>query len=63
MKELFPVGSSQPDPIVTHLHDNRLALGRDAMSILINSDGDPTQKEPINWSEIPIAMGRILLII
>ncbi|XP_059173340.1 vam6/Vps39-like protein [Physella acuta] len=59
LKELFPVGSSQPDPIVTHLHDNRLALGRDAMSILINSDGDPTQKEPINWSEIPIAMEHI----
>ncbi|XP_055878560.1 vam6/Vps39-like protein [Biomphalaria glabrata] len=56
LKELFPVGASQPDPLVTPLSDNRLALGRDAMSILINADGDPTQKEPITWSDIPIAM-------
>ncbi|XP_005090680.1 vam6/Vps39-like protein [Aplysia californica] len=56
LKELFPVGANQPDPIVTRLHDHRLALGRDHMSILINADGDPTQKEPILWSEIPTAM-------
>ncbi|CAL1543565.1 unnamed protein product [Lymnaea stagnalis] len=56
LKELFPVGSSQPAPMVTHIHDNRLALGRDAMSILINADGDPTQKDPITWSDIPLAM-------
>lgn len=56
LKELFPVGSNQRYPIVTRLFDNRLALGRDAMSILINSEGDPTQKEPINWSDIPQAM-------
>lgn len=56
LKELFPVGSSQPAPMVTHIHDNRLALGRDAMSILINAEGDPTQKDPITWSDIPLAM-------
>ncbi|KAH9489099.1 Vam6/Vps39-like protein [Bulinus truncatus] len=56
LKELFPVGASQPDPIVTPLSENRLALGRDTMSILINAEGDPTQKEPIIWSDIPIAM-------
>ncbi|CAG5133152.1 unnamed protein product, partial [Candidula unifasciata] len=56
LKELFPVGSNQPDPLVTRLRDDRLALGRDHMSILINADGDPTQKEPINWSDIPCAM-------
>lgn len=59
LKELFPVGSNQPDPLVTRLHDDRLALGRDHMSILINADGDPTQKEPINWSDIPCAMGKL----
>jgi hypothetical protein len=56
LKELFPVGNNQPDPLVTRLCDDRLALGRDNMSILINADGDPTQKEPINWSDIPCAM-------
>ncbi|GFN97687.1 vam6/vps39-like protein [Plakobranchus ocellatus] len=60
LKELFPVGSNQKYPIVTRLFDNRLALGRDAMSILINSEGDPTQKEPINWSDIPQAMEHSL---
>ena len=51
------MGSHQRYPIVTRLFDNRLALGRDSMSILINSEGDPTQKEPINWTDIPQAMG------
>ncbi|RUS79603.1 hypothetical protein EGW08_012628 [Elysia chlorotica] len=60
LKELFPVGNNQRYPIVTRLFDNRLALGRDAMSILINSEGDPTQKEPINWSDIPQAMEHSL---
>ncbi|GFS19211.1 vam6/Vps39-like protein [Elysia marginata] len=60
LKELFPVGSNQRYPIVTRLFDNRLALGRDAMSILINSEGDPTQKEPINWTDIPQAMEHSL---
>lgn len=56
LKELFPVGAAQLDPIVARLHDQRLLLQRDKMSIFINSEGEPTQREPINWSDIPIAI-------
>jgi len=56
LKELFPVGGSQPEPLVTRLSKDRLALGRDNHSILIDDLGDPTQKEPISWSEVQIGM-------
>ncbi|XP_060077097.1 vam6/Vps39-like protein [Ylistrum balloti] len=52
--ELFPVGTKQQDPIVTRLENDTLLLGRDEMSILIDDDGKPTQKYPINWTDIPI---------
>ncbi|XP_021362075.1 vam6/Vps39-like protein isoform X2 [Mizuhopecten yessoensis] len=53
-KELFPVGTKQQDPIVTRLENDTLLLGRDEMSILIDDEGSPTQKYPINWTDIPI---------
>ncbi|ESP01601.1 hypothetical protein LOTGIDRAFT_200189, partial [Lottia gigantea] len=56
LKELFPLGSKQLEPVVTKLSDNRLALGRDEMSILINAHGEPTQKHPVKWSDIPVAL-------
>ncbi|KAK7506799.1 hypothetical protein BaRGS_00001650, partial [Batillaria attramentaria] len=56
LKELFPVGTQQPDPLVTRLKDQRLVLQRDKMSIFINAEGEPTQREPINWSDIPVAI-------
>ncbi|KAK6183438.1 hypothetical protein SNE40_010920 [Patella caerulea] len=56
LKELFPLGSRQLEPLVTKLADNRLALGRDIMSILINAEGEPTQKHPVKWSDIPVAL-------
>lgn len=58
LKELFPVGSRQLEPTVTRLDYDKLMLGRDEMSILIDSDGNPTQKYPLTWSDIPIALGR-----
>ncbi|KAL5008472.1 hypothetical protein ScPMuIL_014053 [Solemya velum] len=56
LKELFPVGSRQLEPTVNRLGDDKLMLGRDEMSILIDGDGNPTQKYPLTWSEIPIAL-------
>ncbi|XP_033733768.1 LOW QUALITY PROTEIN: vam6/Vps39-like protein [Pecten maximus] len=53
-KELFPVGTKQQEPIVTRLENDTLLLGRDEMSILIDDEGSPTQKYPINWTDIPI---------
>ncbi|XP_071079249.1 vam6/Vps39-like protein isoform X1 [Haliotis cracherodii] len=56
LTELFPVGSRQVEPIVTRLANDRLALGRDEMSILIDAEGKPARKEPVKWSDIPIAI-------
>lgn len=58
IKELFPLGNSQHEPVITRVAENRLMLGRDNMSILIDSDGNPTQKNPINWSGIPSEIGN-----
>ncbi|KAK3093225.1 hypothetical protein FSP39_012933 [Pinctada imbricata] len=54
IKELFPLGSKQMEPTIASLWDDRLMLGRDEMSILIDADGNPTQKFPLTWSDIPI---------
>ncbi|KAJ8308553.1 hypothetical protein KUTeg_013427 [Tegillarca granosa] len=54
IKELFPLGDKQSEPIITRLADDKLMLGRNEMSILIDADGNPTQKHPIVWSDIPI---------
>ncbi|XP_041353642.1 vam6/Vps39-like protein [Gigantopelta aegis] len=56
LTELFPVGNQQAEPIVTSLANGRLALGRDQMSILIDSSGAPVRKEPIKWTDIPVAI-------
>lgn len=53
IKELFPLGNTQHEPVITKVANDRLMLGRDNMSILIDSEGQPTQKNPINWSGIP----------
>ena len=59
LKELFPTGK-QLEPTVTRLDDDRLALGRDEMTIFIDSEGNPTQKYALTWSENPIVMGKWL---
>lgn len=51
------MGGRQTEPIVTKLEGDRLMLGRDEMSILIDEDGNPTQKYPIHWTDIPIEIG------
>ena len=60
LTELFPVGNQQVEPIVTSLANGRLALGRDQMSILIDSSGAPVRKEPIKWTDIPVAIGNVI---
>ncbi|XP_006825770.1 vam6/Vps39-like protein [Saccoglossus kowalevskii] len=53
LKELFPTGK-QLEPTVTRLAEDKLALGRDEMSIFIDSEGAPTQKYALTWNDIPI---------
>ncbi|GAB6031743.1 Vam6/Vps39-like protein [Chamberlinius hualienensis] len=54
-KELFPTGKSL-EPRICKLLNNRFALGRDEHTILIDLEGNPTQRHPITWSDIPINM-------
>lgn len=56
LKELFPTGKLL-EPTVARLADDRLALGRDEMTIFIDSEGNPTQKYALSWSEPPVVMG------
>ena len=58
LKELFPTGK-QLEPTVTRLADDRLALGRDDMTIFIDSEGNPTQKVALYWNENPTVMGEL----
>lgn len=55
LKDLFPCGSNM-EPMVTRLQDDRLALGRDQMTIFIDSEGMPTQKYALTWNDIPSIM-------
>ncbi|XP_078593471.1 vam6/Vps39-like protein isoform X1 [Branchiostoma floridae x Branchiostoma japonicum] len=55
LKELFPTGK-QLEPLVTRLSEDRLALGRDDMTIFIDSEGQPTQKYALTWSDIPVVL-------
>ncbi|XP_065845324.1 vam6/Vps39-like protein [Oscarella lobularis] len=52
--ELFPTGKN--DPLVSSLPNGRLALVKDEMSVIVNSDGKPTQKHATMWSESPSVM-------
>jgi hypothetical protein len=59
LKDLFPTGK-QLEPTVMRLTDDRLALGRDEMTIFIDSDGNPTQKYALTWTDIPGVMGKLV---
>lgn len=54
-RDLFPTGK-HPEPRAITLSDGRFALGRDEQTIFINTDGNPTQKYAVTWSEAPIMM-------
>ncbi|GIY79149.1 hypothetical protein CDAR_216581 [Caerostris darwini] len=55
-KDLFPTGGKQQEPLIALLSDNQLAVGSDEQTILIDSEGNPTLKYSIKWSEVPIAL-------
>ncbi|XP_054708106.1 vam6/Vps39-like protein [Uloborus diversus] len=57
-KDLFPTGGKQLEPLVTLLPDDQLAVGSDEQTILIDSEGNPTMKYSIKWSEVPIALAH-----
>ena len=59
-KELFPTGKLL-EPTVTKMIDDRLALGRDEMTIFIDSEGNPTQKYALTWTDIPLVNGVLFL--
>uniref|UniRef100_UPI00398E877B vam6/Vps39-like protein isoform X2 n=1 Tax=Pristiophorus japonicus TaxID=55135 RepID=UPI00398E877B len=55
IKELFPTGK-QLEPLVTPLEDQKVAVGQDDLTVVLNKDGVCTQKCALNWTDIPLAM-------
>ena len=57
-KDLFTTGNaSGAEPNVTKLSEDMLALGRDNMSIIIDSEGQPAKKYALTWSDVPLVLG------
>lgn len=56
LKELFSTGKMM-EPSIARISDYKMALSRDEATIFIDSEGNPTQKSVLTWSELPIAMG------
>lgn len=54
-KQLFPTGK-QPEPLCAKLSDDSFALGRDQMIIFVNSQGQPTHKYALCWTEPPTCL-------
>lgn len=59
IKELFPTGK-QLEPLVAPLADGKVAVGQDDLTVVLNEEGVCTQKCALNWTDIPIAMGKEL---
>ena len=59
IKELFPTGK-QLEPLVAPLADGKVAVGQDDLTVVLNEEGVCTQKCALNWTDIPIAMGKNL---
>lgn len=58
IKELFPTGK-QLEPLVAPLADGKVAVGQDDLTVVLNEEGVCTQKCALNWTDIPIAMGKV----
>lgn len=56
-KELFPTGK-QLEPLVAPLADGKVAVGQDDLTVVLNEEGICTQKCALNWTDIPVAMGK-----
>jgi hypothetical protein len=57
IKELFPTGK-QLEPLVAPLADGKVAVGQDDLTVVLNEEGICTQKCALNWTDIPVAMGK-----
>ena len=45
------------EPTIARISDYKMALSRDEATIFIDSEGNPTQKAVLTWTELPTAMG------
>ncbi|XP_065183462.1 LOW QUALITY PROTEIN: vam6/Vps39-like protein [Sycon ciliatum] len=57
LTELF--GTGRHDPVIVALGPHDIALGKDEMSICINHEGKPTQKQALVWSDPPFALESV----
>lgn len=59
-KELFPTGKS-PEPSITKISNDAFVLGKDSQSVVMDTNGELIQHNPIKWSDLPTALGNSLL--
>lgn len=57
IKELFPTGK-QLEPLVAPLADGNVIVVQEDQTVVLNEEGACTQKCPLTWTDIPIAMGE-----
>ncbi|XP_029683915.1 vam6/Vps39-like protein isoform X2 [Takifugu rubripes] len=55
IKELFPTGK-QLEPLVAPLADGKVIVVQEDQTVVLNEEGACTQKCPLTWTDIPIAM-------
>lgn len=54
IKNLTATGGKQPEPIIRILHDDKVGIGRDENTYILDQNGDPSLKYSITWSDIPL---------
>lgn len=59
MFELFDIGRS-PEPIIVALKNGIIAVQKDDMTVLLNTDGKPAKNFTITWSDTPTNTSKFI---
>lgn len=57
LKDLFTTGKNM-EPSISVLKDGNLLLGRDEVTVFIDSDGKPAKRKAPVWTDVPLAVGK-----
>ena len=56
LKDLFATGKNL-EPSISVLKDGSLVLGRDEVTVFIDSEGKPSKRKAPVWTDVPAAVG------
>ena len=57
LKDLFATGKNL-EPSISVMPDGNLIIGRDEVTVFIDSEGKPTKRKAPVWTDVPIAVGK-----